>query len=495
MSFLSKLLPPNVEKMEMNKDIRGLVKATKTEKKGEAIQALTRIGEPAIDSIIQLVNDYKLNINETWHVLNRIASIANMKEKVYRRLIFDIENHPSFYVRRMAAFTLGNGSNLGSRESIVPLIKAMGDNDEGVRGFAVQALGVIDDPRTVEPLIQALEFKGDENKPMRINAISALGEKGDKRAIDPLINILIDDPGMRIHAHVGLNKLGLGADQIDKLVANGEKFTKGQLRGAPGSDPAGRHIASGKKLTDNRLQEALNLGQAGDYNTSLTLILQLLEDDPNNSEALNLAQTVLSIGDSNVAQSIRKDPLLDSVFAQCDKCDTSWVVDPTYKDAKRLVITNPAGGQCSRCGKVFCRNCAPSKDGGLICPNLQDENHKLDPVINPNGRTRRYVAPRSRSERIEHVVVFLYPPPPPRLAGYSQIVLESMCSEALIDDARISMQVLEEINTQTILVYLNLQGKANGWPDYLDQNKYEILHRDFDGPDGNKGVLVSVYRK
>lgn len=67
------------------------------------------------------------------------------------------------------------------------LIRALGDKEGSIRGYAASALGEIGDKRAVPHLLNAL---ADENYVVREQAVSALGKLGDTRATQPLIHIL-----------------------------------------------------------------------------------------------------------------------------------------------------------------------------------------------------------------------------------------------------------------------------------------------------------------
>jgi len=112
---------PNIEKMEAKGDVKGLIRALRTDKyvKGgyrrEAAGALIRIGAPAVEPLIQALKD---------------------KDPV---------------IRFGAADALGE---IGDRRAVGPLIEAL--NDIGVRWrAATDALGKIGDHRAVDPVIQA----------------------------------------------------------------------------------------------------------------------------------------------------------------------------------------------------------------------------------------------------------------------------------------------------------------------------------------------------
>jgi LysM repeat protein len=69
--------------------------------------------------------------------------------------------------------------------SVDPLIVALEDSDPGVRMMATEALGRIQDPRTIAPLIEVLQSDG--NSLVRATAVAALRGKRDPQALEALV--------------------------------------------------------------------------------------------------------------------------------------------------------------------------------------------------------------------------------------------------------------------------------------------------------------------
>lgn len=171
---------PDIDYLEENKDIDGLIKALKNEDfliRKDAAIALKKIGdERAVEPLIESLK------YEEW-------------EDDYTILIA---------VRENSAEALGN---IGDRRAVEPLIQALSeDTDEEVRWKAASALGKINDKRAVDSLIKALS---DENWAVRRNVIIALGKLGDERSFEPILNSLSDrDWHVRKYAAVALGKIG-----------------------------------------------------------------------------------------------------------------------------------------------------------------------------------------------------------------------------------------------------------------------------------------------
>ncbi len=153
--FLGRFLPPNVNKLTRNRDVKGLVDALgygngSNDTSRKAAEALVLIGTSAVESLITALNDARES------------------------------------VRGCAAWVLGK---IGDDRAVEPLIAALRDGSELIREHAASALGKIGDDRAVEPLIAALK---DSNEFIRGNAASALGWLHDDRALQPLTDALND---------------------------------------------------------------------------------------------------------------------------------------------------------------------------------------------------------------------------------------------------------------------------------------------------------------
>ena len=104
------------------------------------------------------------------------------------------------------------------KPAVKPLIADLRDNDPLVRSQAVQALGVIEDPRAVEPLIVVLN---DKDPLIQRQAIKALGRIKDRRAVGPLILVLTNSdrkPYVRMSAAEVLGMIG-DDSAVDSLIA------------------------------------------------------------------------------------------------------------------------------------------------------------------------------------------------------------------------------------------------------------------------------------
>ena len=152
---------PDIEKMERNRDVEGLIKALGDEDGNIAMAAHSALCEMGKATVVV-------------PLINALRSSDNVG---CRRLCADI-------LGQLSSFRPPFGL------TIEPLISALKDDDKGVRGNAALSLGLLCDPKAVEPLIKALE---DDHEYVRKNAAFALGCIEDKRAIKQLTKLLNDD--------------------------------------------------------------------------------------------------------------------------------------------------------------------------------------------------------------------------------------------------------------------------------------------------------------
>ena len=167
--------------------------------------------------------------------------------------------------RARAAYALGM---IHDPRAVEPLIAALKDESFSVRASAAYALGMIHDPRAVEPLITALR---DEGFSVRRDAAEALGNIKDPRAVEPLIAALKDDFwSVRHMAAEALGKIEdprgveavIAAELKDKSVkAAAAAYDSFIRRGEPGAEAI--LIEALNKYGDKKMAEAfLNCGNA-----------------------------------------------------------------------------------------------------------------------------------------------------------------------------------------------------------------------------------------
>ena len=171
--------------------------------RGDAIEALTEIGEPAVESLISALSDESLNVRRIV-VSMTLVKTENMEVIPHHMDLVsklnDVLQDKGFSVRGAVAGALGK---IGEPRTIEPLIAALEEDDLLVRWAAAGALFEFRDERTLEPLVTLQE---DD---LLIRGGSILVLIGDARTVKPLIAKLGDeDDEVRQTATEVLKKLG-----------------------------------------------------------------------------------------------------------------------------------------------------------------------------------------------------------------------------------------------------------------------------------------------
>jgi HEAT repeat protein len=133
--------PPNVEKLKVERDVKGLIKALRYVKDEKvrlaAAGALGDIGDArALDPLVAVLQD------------------------------------PDPLVRAVAASALGR---IGDARALDPLVAVLQDPDPSVRQAAVHALGKMGDARAVKPLTKVLKDHSHEVQQSAVEALMKLG--------------------------------------------------------------------------------------------------------------------------------------------------------------------------------------------------------------------------------------------------------------------------------------------------------------------------------
>ena len=174
--------PPNIGKLKAAKNFKGLIGALKykdSSVRKEAIEALVDIGKPAVEPLIDALNDKDINIQ-----LLAVESLGKIgDERAIEPLIKAFKDGMSL-VRSAAVVALRKFKDTRAVETI---IKALKDSYSDVQINAAWSLAALKDTMAVEPLIENLK---DRDSEVRKAAAYALGEIGDSRAVEPLIEAI-----------------------------------------------------------------------------------------------------------------------------------------------------------------------------------------------------------------------------------------------------------------------------------------------------------------
>lgn len=174
---------PEVDGQTVEKLARVLKDADNFGEKRRAAGELEKIGDPAMESLLALLNDDHSQVRAY-----SASALGGMKsERVVEPLIALLHDSDQ-YVRRAAAGSLGRTR---SQKAIQPLVEALRDRGRGISGAAALALGQTKHPNALKPLIEALS---DTSLKANREAATALGDLGSQEAVGPLVQCLEEMP-------------------------------------------------------------------------------------------------------------------------------------------------------------------------------------------------------------------------------------------------------------------------------------------------------------
>jgi HEAT repeat protein/protein-S-isoprenylcysteine O-methyltransferase Ste14 len=165
------------------------------------VGALERIGEQAVDPLIELLNDPDPSLRQiAASTLGKIGST-----RAADALIESLKDKNSS-VRWDAAGSLGK---IRAEKAVEPLIKMLRDESGPVFYQAVTSLGRIGSLKALDPLIEALDVPSYWN---RKAVVTALGDLGSEKAVDALLNVLEeDDLNVHVKREIMVTFLKLGS--------------------------------------------------------------------------------------------------------------------------------------------------------------------------------------------------------------------------------------------------------------------------------------------
>jgi HEAT repeat protein len=278
--------PPNIEKMEAKRDIKGLIKALSHKQdrtRWEAATALGKLGDArAVEPLITALKDN-----------NNI-------------------------VRNRAAEALGK---LGDARAVEPLVAAHKDKDKDVRFRAIDALVKLGDSRAVELLSNELD---SWDWMTRSNAARALGDLGDARAVEPLRAALKDEArDVRLEAAKALERIGwapiLDDDKAWNCIAR-EEWDQCALLGSPAVKPLStilntkKSTPKGSPIAKTKIQAVKVLGKIDDPSAVEPLITALKDMNLDAEIKIQVVKALWKIGDSSAVEPLitaLKDMRLD----------------------------------------------------------------------------------------------------------------------------------------------------------------------------------------
>ncbi|MFC1542120.1 HEAT repeat domain-containing protein, partial [Candidatus Latescibacterota bacterium] len=159
--------------------------------------ALAEIGEPSVDTLIDLLKDDNDFVREfSAQALGRIKSPRSTQA------LLEALNDDHWRVRATATNALGE---IKSKQAIQSLLEATNSDNEQVRYAAVSALGKIGTEEAIDPIIDLMQ---ESEGYTLISHINALGRIGSEKALKPLVKLLNnEDENARRAAVLALMKI------------------------------------------------------------------------------------------------------------------------------------------------------------------------------------------------------------------------------------------------------------------------------------------------
>ncbi len=190
--------------------IQELIKQLDSRAWDRAAKELVRIGDPAVDPLLQALNQ-----NSHWisaRASNPLSKIQS--EKAVDGLLGALDNTKlDVRIRRYILQSLGN---VESERVLNPLIRHLGHEDWAIRCAVLRSLGQIGGETAEEAVIGALN---DNERYVVESAIAVLGQMKSTRAPAHLIEILEDREGMgRIKISRAL--VEIGKPSVDAIVSS-----------------------------------------------------------------------------------------------------------------------------------------------------------------------------------------------------------------------------------------------------------------------------------
>lgn len=246
--------PPNISKLESERNVPGLIKALKYHGAHERRLAASALGDVrdalAVEPLIAALKDKDWDMRCI--VAEALGKIGDPRAGL--QLLITLVEALDWRMPKVATEAL---INIG-KPVVEPLIGALKDSHEALRVKAAEILGKLGDREAVEPLIAVLS--NDEDVLVRIWAAIALGQLGDTRAVEPLINSLTDN-----------EPAGMWGRVCEYAVES-----LGQLGDRRAVEPLLVFLSDGWQHL--RLSAAIALGRIGDARATESLIAALKDE-------------------------------------------------------------------------------------------------------------------------------------------------------------------------------------------------------------------------
>lgn len=302
MAFLFRT--PDFESLVAKRDVNQLTKLLNYKKSSDirrkAANALGQIGGTnAILSLINEIKNYKDHNNDFEFSKSLWDALRNIGEPASDSLI-NLLNDSDDYVRKNAAFTL---SDIGDKRALKPILVIIESSNPEDRYSAVNALRRIGDPSGVDALVRAIK---DPDYMVRSQAVFALGEVGGEMAIEPLVSAFQDQDAMlRNPAAHELEKLGWQPNGKELRISFAialEKWDRLVEEGGDSVVPLLGLLGDSNPNVKLKINVITTLGGIGDRRAVLPLIAAL--NDPDDNVKISAISALAQIRDQQAVEPL-----------------------------------------------------------------------------------------------------------------------------------------------------------------------------------------------
>jgi len=218
----------DIKSLEAKNDISGIIEALKSNDGEGAAEALTRLGAPAAELLLEeewpdhitsidywdsiLVNmggkavEPLINVLNTEHKQNHVGYIVLGKigdQRALKPLLDTFWKEKSTF-KEFIMESIGECRNESTTEFFVD--RLLHDPDTEIRNLSAKWLRIIRDRKSLNPLL--LAFTNESQISVRCNIALALGLLQNKQAVDPLISAIGDNKDLNTEIGFALGVIG-----------------------------------------------------------------------------------------------------------------------------------------------------------------------------------------------------------------------------------------------------------------------------------------------
>lgn len=251
------------------------VRKATDEEFGNAMLVLRLMGEEAARRLIDMLGEEK-SLSARLHLVRALAKLGEDALEPIRKALLD----PRWFLVRNLALVLGQ---MRHPKAVTPLLGLMNHADARVRREALGALGAIGTPKTREAIMRALE---DEDEGVRLKAVELLRAARSDTARQRLRSVALGQAGrgpsetlLRVRAIRALGALG----QDEEVAALGELLKRRRLLARSEPEEVRResalalveiHRRTGSRSALDRLLEAVKSDPSEEVREAITKALE-----------------------------------------------------------------------------------------------------------------------------------------------------------------------------------------------------------------------------